>query len=135
MAADDAPLRIASALADEMVRAAVEAAPREACGLLVGRVRMVARVVPAGNIDPAPTRYTIAPEDHFAAVRGARRDGLEVIGVWHSHPHGPPLPSASDTAEAVSDFVYVIVGLTPEPAIAAWRLVGGNFVALGLVRT
>ena len=135
MAVDDAPLRLAAPLVDAMVRAAVEAAPREACGLLVGRTGEVMRVVAAGNTDPSPARYRVAADDHFAALRAARRDGLEVIGAWHSHPHGPPEPSPTDTAEAAPDFIYVIVGLTPEPAVAAWQLVGGNFVAVSLVRT
>lgn len=135
MAADDAPLRIAEPLVDAMVRAAVDAAPREACGLLVGHHREVVRVMPAGNSDPSPARYTIAPDDHFAALRAARRDGLAVIGAWHSHPHGSPAPSPTDTAEAAPDFLYVIVGLAPAPDIAAWQLVDGNFVALSLVRT
>ncbi len=135
MAADDAPLRIAEPFVDAMLRAAVDAAPREACGLLVGRRREVVRVVPAANSDPSPARYTIAPEDHFAALRAARRDGFEVIGAWHSHPHGGPEPSPTDSAEAAPDFFYLIVGLAPAPAIAVWQLVDGNFVALSLVRT
>lgn len=135
MAADDAPVRIAAPLVEAMVRAAVAAAPSEACGLLVGRGRDVVRMVPARNTDPSPTRYTIAPEDHFAALRTARREGLEVIGAWHSHPQGPAHPSPTDTAEAAPDFLYLIVGLSPELAVAAWQLVNGNFVALSLVRT
>jgi len=131
----DGALRIAANLLTGLVSAARDAAPREACGLLVGRGREVVRVVPARNADPSPTRYTVAPEDHFAALRAARRDGLDVIGAWHSHPAGTPEPSASDTAEATVDLVYLIVGLQPEPAVAAWRLVGGNFAAVSLVRT
>lgn len=135
MAADDAPVRIAARLVDEMVCAAIAAAPREACGLLLGRGREVERVAPAVNADPSPTRYTIAAEDHFAALRAARRDGLEVIGAWHSHPGSTPEPSPTDTAEAAPAFLYVIVGLAPQPAVAVWQLVNGNFVALSLVRT
>jgi len=131
----DAALQIAEPLLAALVAAARAAAPREACGLLVGRGGEVLRVVPARNVDPSPLRYTIAPEDHFATLRAARRDGLEVIGAWHSHPAGAPEPSASDTAEATADLLYLIVGLHPEPAVAAWRLRDGNFVAVSLVRT
>lgn len=135
MANVDASLRIAAKLLAALVGAARQAAPREACGLLVGRGDEVVRVVPATNVDPSPARYTVAPEDHFAALRAARRDGLDVIGAWHSHPAGTPEPSASDTAEATADLVYLIVGLQPGPAAAAWRLVDGNFAAVSLVRT
>ena len=126
---------IAAALVDALVAEAVSAAPREACGLLVGRGHDVHRIVPARNVDASPTRYTIDPADHFAALREARRDGLAVIGAYHSHPAGPPEPSPRDTAEAVPEFLYVIVGLVPAPAVAAWHLAGGNFAGLSLVRT
>lgn len=118
-----------------MVAHAVADAPREACGLLLGLDRDVHHVVPARNVDPSPTRYTVAPEDHFAAIRTARCLGLVVLGAYHSHPAGAPRPSPSDVAEAASDFAYVIVGLSPSPAVTAWCLDDGNFVPLSLVRT
>jgi desampylase len=133
----DAPagLHIAPSLIEALVGAATAAAPFEACGLLVGDGARIVRIVPARNVEASATRYTVAPEDHFAALRSARRDGLEVIGAYHSHPAGDPTPSATDAALATPDFLYVIVGLAPDPAVAAWRFVDGNFVAAGLVRT
>lgn len=128
-------LRLPGSLGDTLVAEAIAAAPHEACGLLVGRDGEVHRVVPARNVDASPARYTIDPADHFAALRAARRDGLAVIGAYHSHPAGPPVPSPTDMAEASPDFLYVIVGLAPAPAVAAWRLVDGNFIGLSLVRT
>ncbi len=135
MPPDHAPLWLPASLVETLVKEAAAAAPREACGLLIGRGRRVERVEPASNVDPAATRYAIAPADHFAALRRARQDDLEVIGAYHSHPAGGPEPSATDTAEAFADFFYVIVGLAPAPAIAVWRLEHGNFVAVSLVRT
>jgi len=126
---------VGAALVDALVTEAVSAAPREACGLLVGRGGAVHRIVPARNVDPSPTRYTIDPADHFAALRAARRDGPAVIGAYPPHPAGPAVPSATDTAEAAPDFLYVIVGLAPAPTVRAWHLVDGNFAGLSLVRT
>ena len=130
-----APITLPAGLVAALVAEATAAVPREACGLLVGHGHDVHRIVPATNVDPSPTRYTIDPAAHFAALRDARRDGLAVIGAYHSHPAGGSRPSPADTAEAAPDFLYVIVGLVPSPAVAAWRLVDGNFVGLGLVRT
>ncbi len=135
MTADDEPLRIAAADIDTLVAQAVACAPREACGLLIGRGRHVARVMAARNLDPAPARYAIDPADHFAALRSARQDGLEVLGAYHSHPSSGATPSPSDRAEAVPDFLYLIVGLVPSTAIAVWRLTDGNFNEVSLVRT
>jgi len=94
-----------------MVAHAREEAPRECCGLLVGRGNTVVRSVRARNLDPKATRYLINPEDHFAAIRAARADGFDVVGAYHSHPASAPVPSATDITEANSgtDFLYVIV--------------------------
>ncbi len=116
-------------------------APLEACGLLLGarpasvRVVRVVRVVPTANAEASSTRYSIPTEQHFSVLRLARAEGLEVVGAYHSHPRGTPVPSATDRAEAFPDFVFVIAGLAPVPHVQAWHLVGGNFAELSLVRT
>lgn len=94
-----------------MLAHAREEAPRESCGLLVGRDNTVVRCVRARNLDSTATRYLINPEDHFAAIRAARAEGVDVVGAYHSHPASAPVPSATDIAEAHGgpDFLYVIV--------------------------
>ena len=94
-----------------MLAHARQEAPRECCGLLVGRGASIVRSVRARNLDARATRYLIDPGDHFAAIRSARTEGLDVVGAYHSHPSSPPIPSATDIAEADSgrDFLYVIV--------------------------
>ena len=123
------------AAAAAMLAHAGRDAPCEACGLLIGAGRSVVRAVPTANADTSPTRYTIPPEAHFAALREARAEGLTVVGAYHSHPRGPAEPSPTDAAAAFSDFVFVIAGLAPTPHLRAWQFAGGNFVELRLVRT
>jgi len=107
----------------DMLAHAREEAPRECCGLLVGKGQSVVRSVRARNLDAKATRYLIDPEDHFAAIRAARAEGLEVVGAYHSHPSSTPVPSATDIAEANSgsDFLYVIVSLVNED-VRAYRI-------------
>jgi proteasome lid subunit RPN8/RPN11 len=107
----------------DMLAHAREEAPRECCGLLVGTGESVVRSVRARNLDAKATRYLIDPEDHFAAIRAARAEGLEVVGAYHSHPSSTPVPSATDIAEANSgsDFLYVIVSLVNED-VRAYRI-------------
>ena len=110
--------------------------PNECCGLLVGRPDAIESSYRARNELGSPTRYRVAAEDHFAAIRFARRIGLDVVGAYHSHPCSAPTPSPTDVAEATpGDFMHLIVGVGPgdEPAIQAWRLAGGNFVPVPLV--
>ncbi len=94
-----------------------ETYPHECCGILLGThvaghertasakdmgVNAVRRVVRAGNTrtDSAHNRYGIAPEELVRAQRQARRDGLDIVGFYHSHPDHPAQWSATDFAEA-----------------------------------
>ena len=117
-----------------MLAHAREEAPRECCGLLIGRGTTVANSVRARNLDPKATRYLIHPEDHFAAIRAARADGLDVVGAYHSHPTSAPVPSATDISEANSgaDFLYVIV--SPETdEVRGYRINPDGYELLKLV--
>jgi proteasome lid subunit RPN8/RPN11 len=93
----------------------------------------VTRSVRARNLHAQATRYLIDPADHFAAIRSARADGLEVIGAYHSHPTSAAIPSATDIAEADSgaDFLYVIVSLLDDD-VRAYRIDAGIFKPLAL---
>ena len=117
----------------DMLDHAREAAPRECCGLLIGKDDSIVRSVRARNLDSKATLYLINPEDHFSAIRSARAEGLEVIGAYHSHPSSAPVPSPTDVAEANSgaDFVYVIVSLLDD-AVCAYRINGGVYKPLAL---
>ena len=110
-----------------------EASPTECCGLLIGAASTIDVIVRARNLEDSPTAFQIDPLDHFAAIRQARMRGQQVLGVYHSHPAGPEVPSERDRREAsYADYVYLIV--TPDEAVVrAFRLAGGNFSELPLV--
>ena len=83
-----------------------ETYPHECCGILLGvnepgsnRVRQIVR---AGNTrtDSAHNRYHIAPEDLIQAQREGRRQGLDIVGFYHSHPDHPARWSRTDFDEA-----------------------------------
>jgi proteasome lid subunit RPN8/RPN11 len=126
-------LRISREVIADMIAHAREQAPRECCGLLIGKADQVERNVRASNLDPRPTRYLIDPEDHFAAIREARSLGREVIGAYHSHPASAPVPSQTDLAEATSgsDFFYVIVSLVNDE-VRAYQVQDGAVVFASL---
>jgi proteasome lid subunit RPN8/RPN11 len=130
-------VRITSSAIQQIIEHARQESPNECCGLLVGLGDHVHRARAAGNLERSPTRYTVDPRDHFAALREARAQGLQVIGAYHSHPASPAEPSASDRAEANdSTFLYLIVSLAqPEPELAAYRIEPAAVVRLALVAT
>jgi proteasome lid subunit RPN8/RPN11 len=109
-----------------------DAVPAEACGVLGGREGRVTRVEPVRNVAAAPeTRYELDPAGTVAAVEAVEADA-DHLGFYHSHPRGPPGPSATDEAAAAwPGFVYCIVSL-PEPTVGAWRWTGEEFVPLSV---
>jgi proteasome lid subunit RPN8/RPN11 len=130
-------VRLPVAIREQLIRQAVEASPRECCGLLLGSSDEIVEARPAPNIAADPVRrFEIDPSAHFAAIRQARTAGLEVVGAYHSHPNGTAVPSETDRAEAFEDpdFLHVIVA-PRQHEIAAYLLITGNFVAVPLVTT
>jgi len=116
----------------------VAAYPHEACGLLIGTRRPddggsdVVDAFHARNLNEERPgdRYQLDPVDHFAAEGQARAAGLEVIGVWHSHPDHPAQPSETDRSAAWEGWSYLIMSVTPEGVTEtrSWRLRGEAFI-------
>jgi proteasome lid subunit RPN8/RPN11 len=111
-------MTMASSVADAVIAHAVECRPRECCGILLGTADHISEAVRAANLAESPTRFLIDPKAHIDARQKARARGLHVVGFYHSHPHSPAFPSATDLAEAeYPECVHVIVGFvegTPE---------------------
>jgi proteasome lid subunit RPN8/RPN11 len=75
-------------------------APEEACGLLAGLENQVNIVLPITNELHSPVRYRMAAREQLEAFEKIDQAGLELIGIYHSHPNGPNGLSATDIAEA-----------------------------------
>ena len=110
--------------------------PEESCGLLIGTCgageHRVERAVEARNLnrERARDRYELDPVDHLRADEEARRAGLEVVGVWHSHPDHPARPSETDRLAAWEGWSYVIAAVGAEGLadLRSFRLADGNFI-------
>ncbi|MGD9795804.1 MAG: Mov34/MPN/PAD-1 family protein [Acidimicrobiia bacterium] len=112
---------------DEMIAHAYRGLPDEACGLLVGSPGRVVRFVACRNVAASARIYEIDPREHLRAERAAEADGLEVIGVMHSHTHTEPYPSPTDVAQAPDpSWQYVIVSLKRDsPETRTYRIIDG----------
>jgi len=56
-------------------------------------------------------RYQIRPEDLLAADRQARRAGLELIGIYHSHPDCDAYFSETDLKNSCPWYSFVVVSI------------------------
>jgi proteasome lid subunit RPN8/RPN11 len=107
---------------DDMIAHARELAPHECCGLLAGREGVVRRLYRIKNIvalegahslssfdaakvahlerlspaERAEIAFVMDMQDFSAAKKDMRSKGLELLVVYHSHPHDPPRPSVTD---------------------------------------
>ena len=129
------PLHLRIGLEVQLARLGRQGYPHEVCGLLVGNEQgdsiEVERITSARNeaAERLADRYRLAPDDFLAADREARRDGREIVGIWHTHPDHPAIPSTTDLEAAWEGYTYLIASIV-DGALAdlrAWRLVGGHF--------
>lgn len=118
----------------DLVRWAQAGYPQETCGLLIGWVENgsihVRRALQARNLAArAGVRFDLDPGDHVAAEREAHAHGLAIVGVWHSHPDHPAVPSESDRASAWERWSYLILSVNSGglDGLRAWRLAQGVF--------
>jgi proteasome lid subunit RPN8/RPN11 len=87
----------------------------ECCGLLGACDDVITRIFPAVNALASATAYEIAPQELFFILREMRAAGLELLGIYHSHPVGENRPSTRDIERAFyPDAAYFI--LSPLPA-------------------
>jgi proteasome lid subunit RPN8/RPN11 len=104
-------------------------APNECCGLLAGRIEggvgLATERIPITNELASPTAYRTSPRDLFAAFRRLRALQLELLAVYHSHPHSEAVPSCRDLEENTygETVVHLIIGFAgPAPEVRAWWL-------------
>jgi proteasome lid subunit RPN8/RPN11 len=103
--------------------------PEEGCGFLLGtesETRTVTHYLIADNVQESnrERRFSIRPEDYLLAEQFAAENELSLLGIYHSHPNHPAIPSGTDLENAVPWFSYLIVTTTAEGSTVArsWQL-------------
>ena len=91
---------------------------RRLLGRRDGTRMLIVDVTSARNMwtERSADRYDLDPVDFIKADRDARSRGLDIAGIWHSHPDHPARPSQFDTDRAWLDYVYIICRTTESGA-------------------
>ena len=109
----------------EMISYARDEAPREACGILAGKSGRVLRIYRTRNADRSPTSYRLDPDQQLRVFKDIEDRGLELIGIYHSHPSSPAVPSDRDVEQAhYPEVSYILISLADpaEAQVSAFRI-------------
>ncbi len=91
--------------------------PNECCGAMLGHIRgdkkSVTEAIPLENAYQGEQRqrYELKPEDLLAAERQARERGLELIGIFHSHPDCDAYFSETDLKNSCPWYSFVVLSI------------------------
>ncbi len=100
-----------------MVRHAERVYPKECCGAMLGRVeggaKLVTEAVPMQNAyaGEQADRYELRPEDLLEADQQARARGLDLIGIFHSHPDCDAYFSNTDLKNSCPWYSFVVLSI------------------------
>ena len=125
-------LKIPSKQFEEIVAHGLEGKQLEICGFLAGQSTLagkeVLEVFRVESDDKSELTYSMNPLQQMRAEKEIRSRGMEVLGIYHTHPATVPYPSKTDVARAhwgetddllFPSYSYLIVSLrepsTPEP--------------------
>lgn len=110
-------IQIEASAWDVMVAHARDKFPRECCGVMIGVTsdgnKTVKRAVPVENTyeGPQEDRYEIRPTDLLRADREARAEGMDLIGIFHSHPNCDAYFSKTDLENSCPWYSFVVLSI------------------------
>lgn len=110
-------IEIETAPWDTMVAHAERTYPNECCGAMLGRIdggsKLVQDAAPLENAFQGAqgARYELRPEDLLAADKAARERGLDLIGIYHSHPDCDAYFSQTDLENSCPWYSFVVLSV------------------------
>lgn len=106
-----------------------EGTSEECCGFLLGHdrgIKSVKQIIPARNVafSDRHLRFEVDPLEYLRAEKFAAAARMDLLGIYHSHPEAPAVPSETDRLNAQACFSYVILSVCGRHVteIRSWRL-------------
>jgi proteasome lid subunit RPN8/RPN11 len=103
--------------------------PEECCGFIFGKdgdVRIAKYTMEVKNNKKGnkKRRFEISPLNYLEAEKYAELNNLDLLGIYHSHPNHPAVPSEHDRIQAVEFFSYIIISVFDKKIadMKSWRL-------------
>ncbi|MBC7830385.1 MAG: M67 family metallopeptidase [Chitinophagaceae bacterium] len=114
-----------------MIRDGLNTFPDECCGFFYGEEdsvgnRIVKEILVVNNTKEGDRRrrFEISPKDYLRGEQFASQRNLQLLGVYHSHPNHPAIPSEQDRIAAQPYFSYIIISVLDNNTthMRSWRL-------------
>ena len=134
----EAGISIPAGIYEEMLEHAASDSQNEVCGILAGnsmghaggggKKNLAERIFRGENTDRSPVSFELDPRQQIEIEKELKKEGMQMLAIYHSHPEGQAYPSAKDVLLAVWDVIYIIIGL-PErgkqnPQVRAFEICG-----------
>jgi proteasome lid subunit RPN8/RPN11 len=117
-------------LFEKMKNHAVKESPNESCGIIAGTGEIAQKIYEMANTSQNPqTCYFMAPKEQLKIFKEMRKEGLELLGIYHSHINLPAYPSKRDVDLAnYPDAFYVIIRVDEKEVkeIRAFKIMEGK---------
>jgi proteasome lid subunit RPN8/RPN11 len=94
-------------------------------GIEDSKTCIVKDVFLAANIEKSPINFTISNEELLKGYKEAEQKKLEVIGIFHSHPHSEAIPSLTDKEFMVANPVVWVIFSNKHNELKAYILESG----------
>lgn len=114
-----------------MIEDGLNSFPDECCGFFYGEEdssgnRRVTEILVVNNAKEGDKRrrFEISPKDYLKGEQYALEKDLQFLGVYHSHPNHPAIPSEHDRVAAQPYFSYIIISVLSNHTthLRSWRL-------------
>jgi proteasome lid subunit RPN8/RPN11 len=99
--------------------------PMEACGYLAGTNDEIKKIYPMANHDQSASHFSLVPEEQFRVVKEVRSQGMEILGIYHSHPFTPARPSAEDIKLAYDPEISYLIASLMDESLNAFKIRDG----------
>jgi proteasome lid subunit RPN8/RPN11 len=131
-------MMISEKLIDEIKLEGERAYPNECCGIIFGRLLQDSNIKCGESLQSISNsfddgekyrRFLIKPEDMMRAERFARKNEIDIVGFYHSHPDCEAVPSEYDRSNALPVYSYIIVSVENGTAVdvRSWELTENVF--------
>jgi proteasome lid subunit RPN8/RPN11 len=129
-------IHIPQHIINSIIAQALNELPDEACGLLAGNGNQVEKQYPLTNTDHSPEHFSFDPKEQFTVLRETRKQGLQIVANYHSHPETPARPSEEDIRLAFDpNIAYLILSLQniENPILKAFSIREGTVEPIEII--